>query len=198
MNKHQQRSEETRTRILEAAEINFAQYGYDGAAVEQICRSAGVSKGAFYHHFDSKQAVFLALLNRWLDLMDVQIDLLGQQATTVPERLLAMTAIMSQLLQVPDQQLLIYLEFLNKAAREPGLWHSTIQPYHRYRASISRLIEAGMAEGSLRPVDPQAAASILVALAIGLLIQGFLDPEGPDWQAITQEGMRIVFSGLMR
>ncbi len=63
----QARSEETRTHILEAALRRFANHGYSAASVDEICAEAGVSKGAFYHHFPSKQALFLELLNEWLD-----------------------------------------------------------------------------------------------------------------------------------
>ncbi len=62
----QQRGEATRARILEAALDQFAAHGYEAASVDEICARAGVSKGAFYHHFESKQALFLALLNDWL------------------------------------------------------------------------------------------------------------------------------------
>ena len=71
MNKHQLRSTETQERILSAAETAFASQGYDGTSVSAICEAAGVSKGAFYHHFDSKQAVFLQLLDRWLAGMEL-------------------------------------------------------------------------------------------------------------------------------
>ena len=63
MRRKQQRSEETRARLLEAAEACFSESGYDGTGVAKICRRAGVSKGAFYHHFETKQAIFLELLN---------------------------------------------------------------------------------------------------------------------------------------
>ena len=62
----QRRGQESRERILEAAQLCFAQDGYNATGVAQICRRAGLSKGAFYHHFATKQAVFLELLNRWL------------------------------------------------------------------------------------------------------------------------------------
>jgi len=62
----QPRAEETRTRILNAAQLCFSRYGYDAASVADICKEAGVTKGAFYYHFETKQALFLELLNRWL------------------------------------------------------------------------------------------------------------------------------------
>jgi AcrR family transcriptional regulator len=196
MNKQQQRSEETKTHILAAAESCFAQGGYDGTSVARICQEAGVSKGAFYHHFESKQAVFLALLYRWLALMDGQMDRLDEGAAEVPERLLAMTGILGQLLRVPHTQLLIYLEYLNMAARDPQIWESTVQPYFQYREAISGLVEAGTAEGSLRGVEPKTASIIVIAMAIGLLLQGFIDPDGADWDKVAQEGMGLLIDGF--
>lgn len=196
MNKHQQRSEETKQQILSAAELSFAQSGYDGTSVAQICQAAGVSKGAFYHHFDKKQAVFLALLHRWLALMDGQIDRLDKGAAEVPERLMAMTGILGQLLRVPPDQLLIYLEYLNKVARDPQLWEMTMQPYHRYLGAIRSLVEEGTAEGSLKAVDPKVASTLIVAMAVGLLVQGYIDPDGADWDMVAQEGMGLLMNGL--
>ncbi len=196
MNKHEQRSEETRNRILNAAESCFAQSGYDGTSVAQICETAGVSKGALYHHFSSKQAIFLELLTRWLGAMDFQMADLGGDPTNVPGRLLSMSAIIGTVLRVPKDQLLIYLEFVNKAVRDPQVWGTTIEPYHRYQELISGLIEAGVSEGSLRPVQPKTAAQVVIALALGLLMQGFLDPEGADWDQVTNDGFNILLNGL--
>lgn len=196
MNKHQQRTEETRNHIMDAAEASFAEAGYDGTGVAAICQAAGVSKGAFYYHFESKQALFLALIDRWLASMDRQLADLSQEATGTPGRLMAMSHIVGHLLKVPDRQLLIYLEFLNRAVRDPQVWQATIKPYLRYRDYFVALVEAGIAEGSLRPVAPKSAAGLIVALGLGLLIQGFLDPEGTDWQQVTQEGVGILLEGI--
>jgi len=198
VNKHQQRSLETQERILSAAEACFAQFGYEGTSLTTICRAAGVSKGAFYHHFDSKQAVFLKLLNRWLAGMDAAMAQMSENSTDVPSRVMAMSNILGQLLQVANKELLIYLEFINKAAREPEIWREVIEPYHRYRAAFSDLITEGNEEGTLRPIDPEAGAAIVISLAIGLLVQGFFDPDGADWGSVAQEGIGILLEGLKR
>lgn len=57
-------NEERRERILDAAESLITHYGYDKTTVSDIAREAGVSKGAIYLHFDSKDALFEALLMR--------------------------------------------------------------------------------------------------------------------------------------
>jgi len=86
----QQRGGETRSRILQAAMECFAQRGYDGTGVAEICRRAEVTKGGFYHHFPSKQAVFLELLNRWLAGLDTQLEAVRAGAESIPEGLLRM------------------------------------------------------------------------------------------------------------
>lgn len=196
MNKHQQRSNETKNHIIAAAEISFAENGYEATSVSKICRIAGVSKGAFYHHFDSKQQLFLALLNRWLASMAGQLDQLELGSIEAPERLLAMSGILNQLLQVPASQLLIYLEFINRSVRNPELWKMTIQPYYQYREELSQLIAQGTAEGSLRKINPETAASMIVAMVIGLLVQGYLDPDGADWNGIAQQSIALLVNGL--
>lgn len=52
---------ETRRALLEVAEKAFAEEGYAGVSIEEICRRARVTKGALYHHFDDKQDLFRAV-----------------------------------------------------------------------------------------------------------------------------------------
>lgn len=56
--------ENTRARLLEAAEQLFAEVGLDGASVEAVCERAGFTRGAFYSNFESKDELFLMLAGR--------------------------------------------------------------------------------------------------------------------------------------
>src|SRR2546430_9602827 len=59
---NEERSEATRARLLAIARKRFGTKGYAATSVEDLVRRAGVTKGAFYHHFDDKKSVFLAVL----------------------------------------------------------------------------------------------------------------------------------------
>ncbi len=194
----QQRGEETRNRILDAALEAFARYGYDATAVAEICRRAEVTKGGFYHHFPSKQAVFLELLERWLADVDGQLEAAGVDATNVPEELIRMTGLVRHVFQVADGKLPIFLEFLIKAGRSPTIWQATVAPLRKYHAFFATMFEAGIQEGSLRPVNADLAALLLLSFAVGLLALGLLDPHGADWGQVAQEGMRMLLHGMER
>ena len=57
----------TRTAILDAAEGLILDRGFAGTPVDEVTRAAGVTKGAFFHHFPSKQALAQALIERYAD-----------------------------------------------------------------------------------------------------------------------------------
>jgi AcrR family transcriptional regulator len=194
----QPRGEETRTRILDAALEAFARYGYDGTSVSEICRRAEVTKGGFYHHFPSKQDVFLEMLERWLEGVDSGLEVLRSGAETVPEELLQMSAMVRQVFQDAGGKLPIFLEFLTKAGQSPVVWQATVAPFRKYQRFFARMIEEGVAKGSLRPVDPNLATHVLLSFALGLLVQGLFDPHGADWGQVAQEGVQMLMEGLER
>jgi len=62
--RRQERAEVTRARLIQAAEKIFARDGFEAAKLEEIAAAAGYTRGAFYANFDSKEDLFLALLER--------------------------------------------------------------------------------------------------------------------------------------
>jgi AcrR family transcriptional regulator len=192
----QARSEETRARILQSALKLFAEKGYDTTGVAEVCAAADVSKGAFYHHFPSKQAIFIELLQEWLRGLDTELGKAMGRSSNVPEGLLAMASEMKGVFDATDGRLQLFLEFWQQARRDPEVWKELIAPYRRYRDFFAQIVQKGIDEGSLPQQDPQAAAHALVALAVGFVVQGVLDPAGADWYGVIQDAIKLLISGL--
>jgi AcrR family transcriptional regulator len=192
----QQRSQETRARIMDAAVRRFAVSGYDAASVDDICAEAGVSKGAFYHHYPTKQAVFIALMQGWLGMIDLGIG--ATRKGTVPETLVSMTNLLPGVFAAAEDRLPMFLEFWLQASRDENIWKAVIAPYHHYQQVFAQLVEDGIAEGSLKVADSQVAAQVIVSLAVGLVLQGVLEPHGADWEKTARESMQILMNGLAK
>ena len=192
----QQRSEKTHARILETARSLFAKNGYEATGVAEMCAAAKISKGAFYHHFPSKHAVFMELLQGWLDGLDAMLQVTRQETTSVPQAILQMAEMMETIFQAAGQQLPMFLEFWTQASRDETVWQTTIAPYRRFQAFFTGLIQEGIEEGSFWPVDPDVTGRLILSFAIGVLLQGLLDPQGADWQKVTQQGIRLILKGI--
>ena len=192
----QLRSEETQARILEAAVKQFSVSGYNKASVDSICDQAGVSKGAFYHHFQTKQDVFLALLDGWLQTFDKAIE--ASKDRPVPETFQMMTEYFPYIFESASDNLPMFLEFMLQASRDDKVWQASIAPYRRYHKHFASLIKRGIAEGSFVDVDPNLAARLIVSAAMGLLLQSLLDPEGAKWEKVARETVQVMMAGLTR
>jgi len=194
----QQRSEETRNHILEAATQLFSKYGYDATGVAEICQAAGVSKGAFYHHFTSKQAIFMELLNSYMSSIETGFNLMRQEVRNVPQAILQMAEMVGALFQATDIHLPIFLEFWTQANHDPQVWELTVAPFQRFQSYFAEMIQEGIDEGSLQPVDPHLAARVLVSLSVGLLMESLLNPQVTDWQTEARQSLELLLNGIVR
>jgi TetR/AcrR family acrAB operon transcriptional repressor len=168
LNAENAQNSERENRILSAADDLITRYGYDKTTVSDIARVAGVSKGAIYLHFESKETLFEALLRRelqhymqiWLDCLDSQPES-GTIGTLYRASLVALkrSPLLSALLR-RDQQV------LGTLLRKPGTLFASMQ------AGTMRVdtIRALQAVGAIRPnFDPAVIARIMDLFSYGLI-----------------------------
>ncbi len=147
---------QTRERILEAAAEVFAEKGYYATAVDDIVKASNTSKGSFYNFFPSKQAIFLALVDR-LD-------------KRVVERIEAAIAKERGALRKVDAALRAFLDDFARHRRlarillieAAGLGHAFNERLFALHTRFARLVQkhlqSAVDEGSIPPIDTELAA----------------------------------------
>jgi AcrR family transcriptional regulator len=193
-----QKSAATRKRILKAAEECFAHYFFNDTATTEIYTTAGVSKGALYHHFPSKQVIFVEMFENWMRGFVGEMERIRDTAASIPDALLRMVNMTGLIFQTAAGQLPLFIEFLTKASRDPETWKATIAPYKFFRTFFADLIQRGIEEGTMQEVDPERTAQIIVSYGAGLVMQGVFDPEGGQWVDVGVQGITLLLKGIIQ
>ena len=145
-------------KILVAATNLINKHGYDCASIDKICASLEITKGAVYHHFDSKEELAEAAFDRTIDIVSGVMSEVLKQDLNSRDKLFALcyTLIVKQ---VDGTMPLIS----SRVIRTISLQHrEKIQNLHRKTTNeIRYLISDGVLEGLLRPVDVLITAEVV-------------------------------------
>lgn len=169
----------TRARLLEGALEVFAERGFHGASVEDICDRAGFTRGAFYSNFASKDELVLALFQATTDRLLEQIAALLPDLANQPVTLLdAVLGLLDE--AAPDQRQwhLISTEFTLHALRQPEAAAALNQQRAMFRDQLTRLVEEITKASGLRmSVPPQQFVRLVIAVHEGARAQSLLEPD---------------------
>lgn len=189
---------DTRAAILDAAADCFAENGYTETGVAEICRRAGVSRGALYYHFESKQAIFLELVDSQLADLKEALEMSARDAVSIPASLRRLSYLMPDLIRSDYTRASIFLEVWSQASREQTVRETLLETYRHFEDIFTRLIRRGIEEGTFAAIDPTAGAQALLAVSSGTFIRSLLDPGGTDWGKNAGKSINILIEGLKR
>lgn len=117
-NKHELKTRETRTLLLQAAETIFVRDGYEGAELGEIAALAGRTKGAIYAQFTSKEDIFLALVEDRTKWYRAHMEKALAKSTTIEGNIAALRTFYQERADEPAWSLLM-LEYNLFVMRHP-------------------------------------------------------------------------------
>lgn len=155
-----QRRAEMRARLIAAARALFVEKGFAATSTPAIVEAAGVTRGALYHHFADKQAIFRAVVEAEAAAVASEIEAADQPEMSAAERLLAGGAAYLRAMQEPSRVRLLLLD--GPAVLGRGEMHR-IEAEHGDASLLLGLREA-LAGSGRRDVPLEALAPLLSAM----------------------------------
>jgi TetR/AcrR family transcriptional regulator len=143
----------TREALLTAGAELFADHGYDGVPVGAIAQKAGVNKAMINYHFGGKRKLYLAIVSATFAEIVARVEGLADSPRPAPEVLRELIAV------VGDAATRRHPHFCTIMLREVLVGGTRLDPEivakpARVLAAVRRIVERGVREGALRPVDP--------------------------------------------
>ena len=187
-----ERRARTRASLIEAATGVFAHRGYHGASLEDVAAEAGLSKGAVYYNFASKEELFLAILD---EHVESRLGMIGDLASDgdFDRTLREGAARIAESLRRDRDWCQLFLEFCAQAAREPAVRRAFNARMKRVREGMRTAIAA--AAPSAVPAD-QLASSI-EAVIDGVAMHAMLHPR-EDVEARLAGAFELLWAGAAR
>jgi AcrR family transcriptional regulator len=158
------RNDDKERQILDGARSVFLANGFDGASMNDIARAAGVSKGTLYVYFDSKEALFEALVRRGSCLQAEQICQWENDAGDIRDVLKGVGMSLMEKLMTP-WRIAQVRTVLAVAPKFPGLGRAFYESGPGYgRARLAEFLDKKVAAGVLEIDDTQQAATLFLQL----------------------------------
>lgn len=190
-------------RILQAAEALFGELGFDAASMSAIAERAEVSKANIFHHFNSKDALYHAVLTNACQESRARIDLLEQAQGSFVERLSQYAAAHLQGILEHSHLTRLILRDVLENGPERGK-ELAEQVFGRNFAKLVEIIGQGQKRGELRSdVDPAMVAIMLIAANVYFfeardILRHFPDVDMADNpQLFSSKMIAIMLNGIL-
>ncbi len=181
-------------KILDSAEEYIQKNGMNNLDINKICKSAGLTKGAFYHHFQNKQQLLLEIFNRWIKRVSSEVEITGYKNINTIDLIFQIIDRITPAFEKASNQLPIFIELYTEAISDRNSRTYVLESYNNFISFFSDLIKNGMAKGFIKKADPAKVSKILFSINLGLLIQGLIDPESEDWPEMAKESIRLLLT----
>lgn len=185
-----------RERLLETAIGMFAEKGYAGTSVREIVEQAGVSKPVLYYYFQSKEGLFLAILEMAEKL---QKELLAQVLTSAGNVLERLLLLYRRIYTGIDENRNLYKMIHSLIYGPPqGAPDYDLSRYHRHMfEAIRNIYNSGVDGGEVKRIAADEAAYLVLSLIDFCLYMDQIQPQLADPQR-PERLLRLAFQGIKR
>jgi AcrR family transcriptional regulator len=189
-------SEQRKSQILEAAKGVFSKHGFHNTRMADIAEESGLSKGALYWYFESKDAIILSLLEKLFEPEIRDFQTLLKEDCSAEEKLQIYIERAAEDIQKTTKWMPLTYEFFAMAFRRDRIRNALTSFFQRNMRLLETLIQQGIDSGEFQADSAQEAAIAIGSLIEGTVILWMYDPSKIDIKAHIHGNTGILLKGL--
>jgi AcrR family transcriptional regulator len=197
--------QETAERLIQGAKAAFLERGFNAASVEDICAAAGLTRGAFYSGFKSKEDLFFELYDRnTLEVRRFIEQALAEGNTSgddagggADDGIDAFVASLARTYPLDRDWYILNAEFTLHALRTPAVVEKLVEHRRAMRQVVAEEISIAVERaGRKLSIDAELVSRALVALTDGGLGQSLIEPEALTRSTLIEHVLGPLLTGL--
>lgn len=191
-------SEERKTQILTAATKVFTKQGFSDARMDDIVAESGLSKGALYWYFDSKESIIVSILDQVFDWETAHVRELLEREETAQMKLKVFVESTIKDLEKMKSLMPIFIDFWSLSIRKKTINQAIKRYYQNFLDLFEPIIEQGIKRGEFRSVNVSETALALGAMYEGTILFYVYFPDIVDFEKQFRTNLDLILEGLLR
>jgi AcrR family transcriptional regulator len=186
-----------RSELILSARRVFGSHGFEHATMEAIARDADVAKGTVYLYYDSKRAIYEAVLRASMEELEALVQARVESAGSLPAAIAAFVAARVEYFHERQDFFRMYVDEIGRRVASPKPRRTLCGTMiDRQTAILERLIAAAIERGEVRAVDPAATALAVFDMTRGLVARHLLSQEPGDTARDVAFLTDLIWTGL--
>ncbi len=189
---------ERKDQIVRATVDCITKYGYHNFSMQDVARTAGVSKGIIHYYFLNKDELMMSVLDKVAGDIERVLQSEMQSIPDAKRKLEVFIDVCFDIVRSTKEYYQVNMDFWTQINQKEEVRKVIARHYAKFRETAAVVIKEGMASGVFRQVDPKEYGSYVVAVIDGLSLQWLFDEHAFDYDAIIKKAGRLVTDGLLK
>ena len=177
---------ERKEQIVRATVECITKYGYHNFSMQDVARTAGVSKGIIHYYFLNKDDLMMSVLDKVAGDIETILVADMEVSSNPVEKLKAFMAVSFEVVRSTKEYYQVNMDFWTQINQKKEVRQVISRHYAKFRESCAKVIEDGVQQGVFRKVHPLHTAAMIIATIDGLSLQWLFDEAVFDYDDVAK------------
>ena len=188
---------ERKDQIVRATVECITKHGYHNFSMQDVARTAGVSKGIIHYYFLNKDDLMMSVLDRVAGDIETLIAADMESITSPVEKLKIFMSVSFDIVRGTKEYYQVNMDFWTQINQKKEVRQVISRHYAKFRDSCARVIEEGVRMGVFKNVNPHHQASLIIATIDGVSLQWLFDETVYDYDEMVKTASQQLLESLL-
>lgn len=189
---------ERKDKIVKATVECIIRHGYHNFSMQDVARTAGVSKGIIHYYFLNKDDLMMSVLDKVAgDIEDVLVKDIESIKDPI-KKIEVFVDISFGIVKSTKEYYQVNMDFWTQINQKEEVKKVIAKHYDKFRETAAMVIASGMKSGVFRDVNPRHYASLIISVIDGLSLQWLFDESVFEYDEITKVAKQNIIDGLLK
>ena len=187
---------ERKDQIVRATVECITKHGYHNFSMQDVARTAGVSKGIIHYYFLNKDDLMMSVLDRVAGDIEGVLAEDMKSITDPVKKLEIFMSVSFDVVRSTKEYYQVNMDFWTQINQKKEVRQVISRHYAKFRDTCAAVISEGVSEGVFKKVDPHIYASFVVSVIDGVSLQWLFDENVFEYDDMVKTAKDLILKGL--